>query len=233
MEKHTRPEHDLFRQAIRALTEAGVPFVIGGAFAVHHYSGDWRDTHDLDIYLERAHVPDAVRVLTDEGFRDGGEMAAGDREWIYHAMKDGALVDLIWQSPHRLSVVNESFYERGREGEFLGLRTRFLPPEELLLAKIYTINQHRCDWPDVLHVVRSCPDDFDWQLVLDKMGENWPVLLSFVVLFDWVYPNEWCCIPKALREELLRRKQASHLESGGSTREAILDPWIYTRPIPP
>ena len=232
MDEETRPEYDVFRDAIRALTEAGVPFVIGGAFAVYFYSGAWRNTHDLDIYLERKYIPAATEALTNRGFRDGGEMAVGDRDWIYHALKNDALVDLIWQSPHRLSVVDETFYSRGREGRFLDMPARFLSPEDLVLAKIFTMNQHRCDWPDVLRIVRSCPEDFDWRLMLSSMGENWPVLLSFIVLFDWAYPDERCCVAPEVREDLLRRKLESPTEAAGPNREEILDPWIYTRPTP-
>jgi len=232
---HAAPELDtaIFREAIEALNAADLCFVIGGAFAVYRYTGVWRNTHDLDIYLERKYVPAAIESLTQHGFRDLGEMAAGDREWIYHASKDKVLVDLIWQSPHGLSVVDESFYTRSREGTFVEMQTRFMPPDELILAKIYTMNQRRCDWPDVLRIARACPDDLDWDLILTRMRENWPVLLSFIILFDWCYPGDACCVPVSLREELLRRKLESPSENPGPNRESILDPWIYTRPISP
>ncbi len=226
-------EAELFRQAINALNVAGVPYVIGGAFAVYHYGGLWRNTNDLDVYVEREKVSEAALVLMREGFLDCGEMAAGDRDWIYHTKKEEVIVDVIWHSPTGLPVFGPGQYERAPHGEFLGLPTRFLPADDLVLAKIFTMNLHRCDWPDVLRIVRSCPEQFDWQYLVDCMGEHWPVLLSFIILFDWLYPSDVCCIPVWMREELLARKTASVLPPEGPSREVMLDPWIYTRPVIP
>jgi hypothetical protein len=233
MQTITGQEAEVFRQAISALNEAGLPYVIGGGFAVYHYGGVWRNTNDLDVYVDRGMVPEAIEILSCQGFTDGGEMAAGDREWIYHGTKGNIVVDVIWQSPSGLSIFDHQQYERAPHGEFLDLPTRYLPADDLVLAKIFTMNLHRCDWPDVLRIVRSCPDGFDWRHVLDSMGEHWPVLLSFIVLFDWVYPTDACCIPMDIRDELVKRKYVSPVPDTGPTRESMLDPWIYTRPITP
>ena len=219
-----------FRRALEALNRSNVPYVVGGAFALYRYTGIWRNTHDLDIYLERKNVPVAVDALLRAGFRDYGEMAAGDREWIYHATKSRVLIDVIWQPPNHLSPVDESFYARSRQGTFLGVPVRFMPPDELMWAKIFTMNRHRCDWPDVFDLVRACPKTLDWQYLVRKLGEHWPVLLSFVILFDWTYPSEKQCIPQEIREELMNRKARMPTISDEPTREAILDPWIYSRP---
>lgn len=219
-----------FQQALQALRRSGVPHVVGGAFAMHHHTGIWRYTNDLDIYLERRFVSPAIRELSSAGFRNRGEMAPGDRKWIYHAAKNNVLVDLIWEPPNHLSPVDETFYERGPEGTLLGTDVRFLPADELIWAKIFIMNRHRCDWPDVFHVVRASPKGLDWNHLLRKMGEHWQVLLAFIILYDWAYPSEMQRIPSDLRESLLRRKQQLPITSVEPTREAILDPWIYTRP---
>jgi len=224
---------EAFRQALLALNTSGVPYVIGGAFAMHRYSGVWRNTNDLDIYLERQYIERAVDALSQAGFLDCGEMAVGDREWIYHATKKRVLVDLIWQPPNHLSPVDESFHARGQEGAFLEVPVRFIPPDELLWAKVFTLNRDRCDWPDLFHVVRARPGGLDWEHVVRKMGEHWPVLLSFIILYDWAYPSETQCIPRGLREELLERKLSLLMPSEGPTREAVLDPWTHTRGLPP
>lgn len=224
---------EVFGEALRALNEGSIPFVIGGAFAIHRYTGVWRNTNDLDIYIERKHLRDTINVLADQGFEDSGEMAAGDHEWIYHALKNHALIDAIWQPPNHLSPVNESFYRRGVEGTFAGAPVRFIPPDELVWAKIFTMNLHRCDWPDIFRVIRSCPEQLDWRHLIEKMGNHWPVLLSFFVLFEWAYPSEAECIPWAIRDELFRRARQLATMPGAPIREAILDPWVYTRPVSP
>ena len=229
------PERSIsaFRQALEALNNSNIPFVIGGAFSIFHYSGMWRNTNDLDIYMERSYLPSAVRVLTEAGFRDYGEMAAGDNEWIHHAVKYDTLVDIIWQPPNHMVPVDESIYARGPHGTFLDVPVRFLPADELVWTKLFTMNRHRCDWPDIFHVVRGNARDMDWWRLLNKIGDNWPVLLSFIILFDWTYPSDSPAIPEAIREELLDRKRKVPIMSNGPIRESTLDPWIYTRPVSP
>jgi hypothetical protein len=222
-----------FRTALNALNEAHVPYVIGGAFAIYRYSGAWRNTNDLDLYLERRHISQAADILAREGFLDYGEMAAGDREWIYHAMKDGTLIDLIWQPPNHMASIDESFYENGTDGEFLDVQTRYMSASDLIWTKIFIINRQRCDWPDIFHVIRSSPSEIDWSSLVQKIGDHWPVLLSFVVLFDWVYPNEAQSIPQSLREDLLNRKNRDSFTIDIGTQEYLLDPWVYTRPLFP
>lgn len=221
----------VFREALVGLNEAGLPYVIGGAFAMHHYSGVWRFTNDLDVYIHRASVPIAVEVLSSIGFRDFGEQAAGDREWIYHAMKDGTLMDVIWQPPNRVTSFDGSFFERGSEGSFLGIPVRFMAAEDLVMAKVFTLNHQRSDWPDVFQVIRGVGGRLNWRYVLTKLGDNWPVLLSLIVLYDWVYPSETCKVPEFVRDDLLRRKLAHTPSQNEPVRESVLDPWMYTRPL--
>jgi len=224
---------ETFQQALQALNKSNVPYVVGGAFALHHYTGVWRNTHDLDVYMERKDAPAAIDALSRAGFHDYGEMAAGDRQWIYHATKNRVLIDVIWQPPNHLSPVDESFYARSRQGTFLDVPVRFMPPDELMWAKIFTMNRHRCDWPDVFTLVRACPRTLDWQRLVRKLGEHWAVLLSFIILYDWTYPSDRQYIPQEIRDELLDKKMRMPTVSEEPTREAILDPWIYSRPASP
>ena len=221
----------VFREALRGLNEARLPYAIGGAFAMHHYSGVWRFTNDLDIYIERASVPMAVEVLSSLGFRDFGEQAAGDRQWIYHAMKDGTLMDVIWQPPNRVTSFDGSFAERGSEGVFIGVPVRFMAAEDLVLAKVFTLNHQRSDWPDVFQVIRGAGETLNWRYLLRKLGDNWPVLLSLIVLYDWVYPSETRKVPDFVRDELLRQKLEQSVSEDEPVRESALDPWLYTRPL--
>lgn len=229
----TDHEISVFQEGLRALNESGISYVVGGAFALHHYTSIWRNTHDLDVYIQQRYAKAVIDVLIRTGFEDRGEMAIGDRDWIFHAAKDDILLDVIWQAPNRLMPVSEHFYSHSEPGTLFGVPVRFIPPDDLFRTKVYTLNRQRCDWPDLFALVRACPARLDWSYILQSMDANWPVLLSFVVLFDWVYPSEAHCIPRSLRIELLRRKQEQPVPEPGDTKESILDPWIYTRPVAP
>ena len=224
---------EIFRQALDALNREQVSYAIGGAFAMNHYTGMSRNTNDLDIYIQRSDLQTALRVLHSTGFLDSGEMAAGDREWIYHAKKNGVMVDLIWQSPNHMNCLDETFSLRAVPGSFLDRPAKFLPADSLIWTKVFTINRGRCDWPDIFNIVRAKPDSLDWGFLVEKIGDNWPVMLSFVLLFDWVYPGEREAIPDEVRNDLFARKREAVPLSSGSTRESLLDPWLYSRPVLP
>lgn len=225
-------EHDhrkIYRDALRCLLERRVPFVVGGAFAVYHYTGKWRDTHDIDIFTTPEHVPAAIEAISAIGFKDLGEQAVGDRGWIYHGIRDDIIVDVIWQFANRIAVVDETWLESAETGEFLGLEVAFPPVEYLSWSKIFTLNRHRCDWPDVMNLIRSTCERFNWQLLLDMLKEHWLLLSGLINVFDWQYPGDHECVPQWVRDELDRRRAEYKPGPDEPPRIELLDPWIHTR----
>ena len=79
---HQRPprfepeEAAVFAQALRLLAETGIPHALGGALALHSYTGIWRDTKDLDVFLKPADLATAFRALAGAG---RGEAAGAGR----------------------------------------------------------------------------------------------------------------------------------------------------------
>ena len=49
---------DFYVRTLAVLNESGVPFLVGGAYALARYAGIERHTKDLDIFIQigRAHV---------------------------------------------------------------------------------------------------------------------------------------------------------------------------------
>lgn len=221
---------DVYIQAIQCLAEKRIPFMLGGAFAVWHYTGNWRHTHDIDVFTTPEHVPAAREALTDAGFADLGEQAAGDREWIYHAVKGEIIVDVIWRFANRITSVAQDWIDRAPEGEVLQQNVKIMPIEELVWAKIFVLNRHRCDWPDVINVLRANCPEFDWNRLLDMLGEHWLLFAGVIDVFDWLYPRDSRCIPEEIRLEIRRRREEYKPDLSVETREKLLDPWIHQRP---
>ena len=78
-----------FRLVLRTLQEAGAPFLVGGSFALAHYTGIKRQTRDLDLMIQRADWPIVARVLRAEGITRGCRFPTGSarpaptaRRWI-------------------------------------------------------------------------------------------------------------------------------------------------------
>ena len=67
------------------------------------------------------------------------------------------------------------------------------------------MERERFDGADVLHLIRSRQNDIDWPRLLARFGEHWRVLLSHLVLFPYVYPNEPA--PKVIDDARSRKKR--------------------------
>jgi len=59
----SRDEWGVYRQAIEAVREAGVRFLLGGGFALAGFTGRWRDTKDIDFYIAPQDRDRAVAAL--------------------------------------------------------------------------------------------------------------------------------------------------------------------------
>src|SRR5687768_9524844 len=85
-------ERQVYRLALHAMNEAGVPYVVSGLYAIYHYTGIYRKTKDLDLFVEPRRVVDAARVLKAAGFAVNLEQS----HWIAKALMDEKQVDLIF-----------------------------------------------------------------------------------------------------------------------------------------
>lgn len=225
-------EHqDLYTRALEALESAGIDFMLGGAMSMYYYTGWWRNTHDIDVYVVHEDVDSAVEALADAGFEDLGEQAAGDREWIYHAGQNAMIVDVIWRFANLANYVTVDWFQRAPQGKFLGRDTKFLPLEEAVWLKTFVINRHRCDWPDIMRVIQAQCQNLNWDRLLDLLGEHWLLLAGLVDVFDWQCPDSIECIPRHIRMEFIRRRKEywEHPAKFEGGREQLLDPWINQR----
>ncbi|MDM8175553.1 hypothetical protein QT327_14560 [Olivibacter sp. 47] len=46
-----------FKEALKLLNDSGSPYMLGGAFAMFHYTGIFRNTKDLDIFCKSSEYP--------------------------------------------------------------------------------------------------------------------------------------------------------------------------------
>jgi hypothetical protein len=216
-------------EALSSLIDSEIPFLVGGAFAVHFYTDLWRDTRDLDVFVPPRDVPNAVDALRATGFADIGEMAARDNDWIFHGRKRNIMVDVIWRFANGIATVDQEWMDEGEPGEFLGYDVAFVPTEKLIYSKLFTLNRHRCDWPDIMRLMKNSVRPVRWPHLLEMIGEHWLLLAGLIDVFDWQHPSETEVVPREIRKELQRRRGKYNLGSNAPSREELLDPWIFTR----
>ena len=192
--------HAFYRHVLSALHEAGVPFLLGGAYALQHYTGAIRHTKDVDTLVRPRDRDRAFAALHAAGYRVEGVF-----HWVGKAYCGDDCIDVIWNTTNGLTPIDDGWFEHAVAAEVLGLPVAICPAEELLWVKAFVMERERYDGADVAHLLRACGPKLDWPRLLDRFGAHWRVLLSHLTLFGFIYPDERARIPAWVMHELLRR----------------------------
>ncbi|MCI0745315.1 MAG: nucleotidyltransferase family protein [Verrucomicrobia subdivision 3 bacterium] len=192
----------VYHDAISAVRRLGLPFTLGGGFALAAYTGRWRNTKDIDFYILPGQRVQFVDVLSQAGFRDYFPQLAYDRGWIYRGFRDGAIVDLIWSMANRRANVEKAWFEHSQELKIRDESIRLIAAEELLWCKMYVLQRDHSDWPDVLNLLYATGPALNWGRLLDNVGEDMPVLRALLTLFAWICPARAAELPADLKRRL-------------------------------
>src|SRR4030088_2858178 len=80
--------------AMETLTQANVPFLIGGAYALARYTGIVRHTKDFDVFIRPADLERALAAFADRG--QPGEVTFP--HWLAKVYFGANFIDLIFSS---------------------------------------------------------------------------------------------------------------------------------------
>jgi hypothetical protein len=213
-EKRCAGELDARSGALRALNAHGVPYVVAGAYAYFEYTGIYRDTKDLDVFLRRRDLDAAFEALA----RDGWRTELTDPVWLAKGFRGEWFVDLIFSSGNGVAVVDDLWFEHARAGRVMGEPCLVAPPEEIIWSKSFVCERERYDGHDVANLVRACGDTMDWDRLLWRFGEHWEVLLSHLVMYRFSFPCERSQVPEWVMRELLRRAWEGLVEGDWAER---------------
>lgn len=183
-------EWSIYLPVLEAAQREQVPFAIGGGIAMSYYSGMWRDTKDVDLYVTHADVATLRQILEDQGFEDYYGRAPYDRRWIYRGFRGGYIVDLIWQLANYRAEVEPYWLRQAELVEMHGSQVGMLPAEELIFAKLYVMQRERCDWPDLLNILWARGRGLDWPRMMEMVGEDWALVGGLLSVFGWLCPAE-------------------------------------------
>ncbi len=190
-----------YRRVLTTLQQAGVPALVGGAYAYTVHTGIERPTKDLDLFVRREDFERIAEVLSAEGYTT--ELTYP--HWLGKAHLGTEFVDLIFNSGNGLARVDERWFERAIDAQVLGVDAKIVPVEESLWSKIFIMERERYDGADVAHTLYACARTMDWARVLEIVGPHWRVLLSHLVLFGFIYPAERDRIPARVMTLLVER----------------------------
>jgi hypothetical protein len=192
---------ELFRLVLTSLEEKHFPFAVSGAFALRAHTGICRFTKDLDLFMTARTACEAFPYLLECGL----ECDICDRVWLAKARRGEFFVDLITGMSNAVIVVEDSWIERAIPAVVYGVSTRVLAAEELVASKLFVAKRERFDGADIAHIFYAAPASFDWERLLQLVGEHWELLLWSMMLFRYVYPGQSDRVPRGVWQGLLRR----------------------------
>jgi hypothetical protein len=222
-------EWAVYEEVLDEALRRNIPFALGGAFAVATYTGCWRNTKDLDLYVLPDHKDRMITMVGELGLVDYFSTREYDRWWIYRAMRNDTIIDVIWaMANHRAQI--DDLWMSGPEVILQGRRLKSLPVEALLWDKLYIMQRERCDWPDVCNLLYYAGPEVNWEYLLSRIGEDTPLLAGALSVFRWVSPGRAQQLPSWLWERvgLAETPAPAELPDFEKRRVDLLDrrPWF-------
>ncbi|HMI56557.1 MAG TPA: hypothetical protein VK511_00780 [Gemmatimonadaceae bacterium] len=194
-------ERELYKVGLAALNAAGIPYVVAGAYAIYEHTGIYRETKDLDIFVEPTHLVSSMRALKSAGLKARLEQP----HWLAKATCGDLFIDLIFGMGNGLAMIDNDWYQHSRPAILAATPVRVAPSEELLWHRLFISERHRQDMADIVHLIVCVGRSMDWKRLVAKTAENWPLLLAQIQMFDYVYPEHRDGVPRWVREDLLAR----------------------------
>ncbi|MBV9454889.1 MAG: nucleotidyltransferase [Rubrobacter sp.] len=206
-------ESEVYGEVLDALKRAGIRYMLGGAVALNAYTGIWRETKDLDVFVPENTVASILETLEAAGF----ETEITDPCWLAKAWKGSPFVDIVHANQNGALPVEESWFSNAKEATVLSRRVLVIPAEEMTLSKMFVASRDQWDMSDVVHLIFATHGDLDWGRILSGIGEHWELLLAYFHLYRYVYPSHTHYLPRRVLE-LLRERYVEEGDSQGSLR---------------
>ncbi len=221
-------EREVYRRALQAVNDAGVPYVVAGAYAIYEHTGIYRQTKDLDLFFEPSAVLPAARALRAAGFT----MRLEDLHWLAKGMIGDRFVDLIYGMGNGVALIDDQWFQHSRPGVLAAQPVRIAPAEELIWHRLFISERHRHDVSDILHLLVCLGDVLDWERLMMRVGPHWPLLLAQLQTFSYVYPGYRSNVPVWVMEQLIEQARADvgrdQEDAADVTRGTLISRFSFT-----
>jgi hypothetical protein len=140
---------DFYVRALRVLDEARIDYVVGGGYAISHYTGIQRNTKDLDLFIRPADRDRTLSTLAAAGYKTEFFYPF----WISKALSGDAFIDILYSSGNGICVVDDDWMKHSEQIDVHGYRTRLVPPEEQIWSKAFVQDRDRYDGADIAPLI--------------------------------------------------------------------------------
>lgn len=165
---------EVLDDVVKVLEEPGFPYVFMGGIASAAV-GRPRLTHDIDVFVR----PDDARAVLAAFAAAGFETEERFPHWLFKAVKNGRLVDIIFRSSGDI-YLDDEMLGRAPTLEFKGRKLPLIPPEDLMVMKAIVHDEHMPrHWHDAVAIVATA--DIDWDYVLRRARRGTHRVLSLLL----------------------------------------------------
>lgn len=190
-----------YKKSISLLKKSGIPFMIGGTFAVKAYTRIDRQTKDVDFFCKASDYPKILNYFTKLGYKTSIE----DERWIAKVHEGKFFFDIIFNSANAIMPVRELWFTNSQKAPIYDMDVSILGPTELIWSKAFVADRHKYDGCDIAHIILKQHKVIDWDQLLRYFDQYWEVLLMHIINFRFIYPSEREHIPRKVLDELLSR----------------------------
>lgn len=210
----TKQAESFYAELIDLFLIKDAPFMVGGTYAFACYTGIHRPTKDVDFFCTADDYPKLLQICSNAGYST--ELL--DKHWIAKVHKSSSTADIIFAERNGLYKVDSSWLQRAGSGEVLERKVKLMPVEDMLRSKAYIQSRNRFDGADVVHLILRHGKTMDWHYLYATMEQDWELLLSYLLLFNFVYPSDRQNIPSWLFETLVKKAQEEYTITPPSDR---------------
>ena len=233
---HASPEapaaetREFYQRSLALLEGAGIPFMVGGGYAMAYYTGIVRCTKDLDVFCRPVDRDRVLDVLAEQG---GYRTDLTWPHFLAKAIHGDAFIDVIYRSGNGLCDVDDEWFANARPGEVWGQPAMICPVEETIWSKAFVQERDRFDGADLAHLILRQGRAIDWRRLVRRFECQGceRVLLAHLIMFGFIYPSERGCVPEWVighLEEAVRNEQAVEQKI---CRGPLLSKYMYVTPV--
>ena len=170
----------MYDRATSTLEERSFSHLLTGgiASAAHGYPR-WSHTgEDIDLLVRSSDSSSALGALDEVGF----ETERTHPDWMFKALLDGVIVDLIFRPAGGIDL-DEEMLSHQRLEEFKSRTLRMVGPEDLIIMLAASYEEEQpIRLKNLLGILSH--SDIDWNYLISRVGGNADRLTSFLVYAD-------------------------------------------------
>jgi hypothetical protein len=152
---------EVVAEVIAALEADDVPHLLMGGAGAQTFARP-RETDDIDVFVAPGDARRALDVLEKAGFWTEETFPS----WLYKAIRNGVLVDVIFRSSGGV-YLDDEMLARGQRRDYRGTEAVMMSPEDLLVVKAMASTEDTPHhWYDALALIAR--RDLDWGYVLTR-----------------------------------------------------------------